>query len=162
MKKLFLVIAAAGLWACGDAQAPAQDEGEACEGPSDALICQARGANCGVVTLVDFCGVERTVDCGSDCSCTPESDEEFCASHNRSCGEYDARDNCGQTREVDCGSCTGSDSCLMLSGSSRCSGPNSSTGSTARTSSSGCPVGYSASGGGCQPVVKQREKYWNN
>lgn len=161
MKKTFLIMAAAGLWACGDAQVPTQDEGEACEGPSDALICQAKGATCGVVTLVDYCGVERTVDCGSDCSCTPESDEEFCSNNARSCGEYEGADNCGQKRSVDCGSCTGSDTCQISSASSTCSDPNS-RGRSVRTSGSGCPAGYSSSSGGCQKVVKNREAYWNN
>jgi hypothetical protein len=156
MKKLFLILAAAGLWACGDAQVPTQDEGEACEGPSDALICQAKGAVCGVVTLVDYCGVERTVDCGSDCSCTPESDEEFCSNNARNCGEYEGKDNCGQTRVVDCGSCSGSDTCQILSRSSRCSDPNS-RGSSVSSSWNGCPKGYQPSGGACQPAVSPQE-----
>ena len=98
-----------------------------CVPRSDAILCEtalAGGnapADCGMVEVVDNCGVQRTIDCGGcegdgKCeenicdNCQPEDDAAFCQRLSRTnndvlfCGPQSGIDNCGNDRlDVDCG-----------------------------------------------------------
>ena len=85
--------------------------------PEDAAaFCARQGADCGLASGNDNCGIARTdVDCdaavgctggdtcsGNTCSsCTPETDVKLCNDAAAECGEIQATDACG-TRTIDC------------------------------------------------------------
>jgi hypothetical protein len=97
-----------------------------CGAESDAQFCVRLGKNCDVVTGVDNCGTNRTVNCGTCaggarcgadgvanvCSgCVPQTDAAFCAAQGKSCGQFSGNDNCGRPRTAACGQCSGRESC---------------------------------------------------
>jgi sulfatase modifying factor 1 len=109
----------------GDAATP--DGG--CRSPTDLdlRVSHCGEVECGVLTVRDSCGAERSVDCGSPCEagknckanvcmCEPESDAAFCARRGAACGENRGTDNCSQPRTVaSCGACSGSSVCYANS-----------------------------------------------
>lgn len=98
----------------------------ACGEQTDIDFCNAQGASCGVITAMDACGFNRTVNCGgcaafetcgaesdNECGCVDEDDLEFCARQDGvECGRVSGVDNCGELREmVDCGTCPSDETC---------------------------------------------------
>jgi hypothetical protein len=94
-----------------------QDNKCICVQETDEELCGAAGRQCGLATLTDRCGVERSVDCGGcdqgtcgddgACSvCQPETNAQLCARVGAQCGSVSAEDNCGLARVVEsCGLC---------------------------------------------------------
>jgi hypothetical protein len=94
-----------------------------CDAETDPELCQADGADCGRITVLDRCGARRSPSCGSCASgqtcgatvanqcgtiaCTPETNYSFCNRLGKSCGSVTAYDNCFSARTVDCGTCVG-------------------------------------------------------
>ncbi len=68
------------------------------------------------MTLVDRCGDERTVECGSCsseeecidnmCQCPGESEQKLCDDFAMQCGSATVLDRCDDQRDIECGSCT--------------------------------------------------------
>ena len=96
--------------------------GSTCQPENDATLCNRTGTRCGAQTLVDSCGTNRTISCGTcsapstcsagQCVCVAETTPQFCARVGRSCGPATALDNCGMSRSVaSCGTCTATQTC---------------------------------------------------
>ncbi len=101
-----------------------------CTPQTDAVLCAARGKDCGSLTVTDNCGATRTLACGSCggvstcggggtanvCGCTAETNATFCTRVGAQCGAVTAADNCGATRTVSsCGACTNPATCTPSS-----------------------------------------------
>jgi len=99
-----------------------------CTPQSDAQICAHFEKNCDNLAVIDNCGDERTVNCGTCTSpqtcgfdgvpnrcggagCTPSSKEKFCQDLGKNCGSIIGTDNCGMIRTEDCGMCTSPETC---------------------------------------------------
>ncbi len=96
-----------------------------CRSPtvSDIRVTHCGPTACGVRTVRDACGAERSVDCGLACEtgksckanvclCEPESNGEFCARFGARCGQLNEWDNCGVLRSLaTCGVCASGATC---------------------------------------------------
>lgn len=91
-----------------------------CEPESDGELCGER--QCGRLSMVDNCGDERVVDCGScaayrdcenhRCVCDGESPQQLCGQLDADCGRTTLIDGCRTVRTVDCGSCPPAGECI--------------------------------------------------
>lgn len=123
-----------GVWVRlpGDADTDADVPGDTslpdaggCVAETDAEVCARLGLTCDPATVVDNCGAQRTVDCGTCtgaatcggggtpnvCACAAQSDVEFCAAHQKTCDPFTGLDACGEMRTVNCGTCAGLETC---------------------------------------------------
>ena len=85
-----------------------------CDPWSEDEFCTETGAECGVKTALDNCGVQRTVSCGgcdggvcendNTCSCMPEDEQVLCNDNGLQCGGATVQGPCGE-RQVECGTC---------------------------------------------------------
>ena len=99
-------------WSCEDFQCHCDDQ------RSQQVLCLADDLECGDTTVVDACGLQRSVSCG-DCTdpfegCSPENlcvcvddrdDAEICEDEQLQCGTTTVDDHCGAPREITCGDC---------------------------------------------------------
>ncbi len=99
-----------------------------CVVETNAAFCGRLGKDCGSVTALNNCGVNRTISCGSCtgtkqcgaitanvCGCLGETNATFCARLGKDCGSVSAPDNCGVSRSATCGSCSGDAICGVAS-----------------------------------------------
>jgi hypothetical protein len=88
-----------------------------CMAETDTELC--RGAVCGDMQVVDRCGAQRQVSCGScatthtcqagQCTCQPETDAQLCG--QTTCGPKSVIDRCGTRRQLTCGTCGAAQAC---------------------------------------------------
>ncbi|TXD37499.1 hypothetical protein FRC98_07340 [Lujinxingia vulgaris] len=96
-----------------DTDLPDTDTG--CEPPTEQELCEDAVLSCGPLEVVDRCGAQRAISCGSCeddelceggvCVCQPEENDAFCTRLAADCGTVIAPDNCGDERTVSCGDC---------------------------------------------------------
>ena len=96
-----------------------------CDAETLKELCSSNQQECGRLTTIDRCGMERIVACGTcesfetcassngkkQCICNPSSDAELCSNASAECGELTATDECGIERTINCGSCTSPETC---------------------------------------------------
>lgn len=93
-----------------------------CTQETNEAFCTRTNNHCGMVSLADNCGSQRTVDCGQCVSpqtcnmgtcgaCVPETDAALCSAQHFNCGNVTLTDRCGVVRTVSCGACTGHEAC---------------------------------------------------
>lgn len=113
---------------CGDCQAGSRcaQSGlcEPCQAEATAELCMRESAQCGTITAIDGCGIERTVECGQSCAgglacvdnvcCVDGSEEAICVSRDRECGTFELVNRCaGASSQLACGGCPDQGACTM-------------------------------------------------
>ena len=89
----------------------------ACQGETVDVLCERKGAKCGMVSVQNMCGALTEVNCGSCgseeecdlstnlCVCIPKEQATLCREQNATCGLLTVDDGCGTSVQIECGSC---------------------------------------------------------